>query len=306
MANGKTKRNVALAGLGIGLLFLLGAGFADDEEPDEPGPDPDPDPDPGLPPDPFIFVPGVIDPPEPPGPFDPGIPWAPFTPPGEDPWNPTVYEHPSNYPTPGTFHQVESGDIFLGKGKARNMAWAALYEGAYAAAIEVGGVDEDEARAFAKHTADKASNRAKYTNIIQCSPWNDALYGTWGYADKSYPGPHGRAIRLLPHHPDNRSLIMQRQPPLRNVKMKTPNDKGKGNGGAIDSEYRDTWEYLWFPPLNLERLYSTGEITTEGLSWDDGSSMMLPPPEIWALGIDVLEDPGLPEYGCLGAEQELG
>ncbi len=309
---GKTKRNVAIAGLGLGLLFLLGAAADEDDDEDEgsPGGQPPPEPDPeDVVPTEVIFVPPEDDwePPEP-GPVVPDRDFAPWVPPGEDPINPADWEHPDNYPTPGKFHQVVWGDMFFGTGSAHNIAWAAIYEAAYQAAVEVGGVDDAEARAFAKSIAGKSSNRGRYTTLIQCSPWNDALYGTWGYkSGKSYPGPHGRAIRMLPDHPPNRDYIMlQRKPPLRNVQMRNPNDKGKGNAGAVDEQYAETWEYLWLPPLNLERLWNNRELTTEGVAWEDGSSVMLPPPPIWNLGIDVLSDPGLDAYGCPGYEEALG
>lgn len=314
----KTKRNLALGTLGLGLLFMLGMGGDEDEDDDgdedldEPGtpggqtPEEDPN---EL--DPLIFIPWTGDWPlpsdEPTEPADPGsdVPFAPFTPPGEDPWNPTVYEHPENYPTPGRFHQVVSGDIFFGKGSRHNLAWAALYEAAYQAAIEVGEVSDDEARAFAKLTAGKGSNRVKYTDLILCSPFNDMLYGTYGYGKQAHVGPHGRSIRMMPYHADNRALILQRQPPVRNIQMRSPNDAKKGNARAVSSELRETWEYLWLPPLNLQALWETGQITTEGLAWEDGSSMMWAPPEISNLGVDYIDDPGLREYGCLGGEMEV-
>ncbi len=320
----KAKRNAAIGGGLLAALLLLAMGMSGDDDDDDdddddgggsPGGQDPPPPDDDI--DPLdidyqvvISATGDIDPY--PGragpPSGPGgdVPWSPFVGPGEKPWNPAVYEHPNNYPTPGLFHQVVYGDLFGGKNSANNLAWAALYEGAYAAAVEIGGEDSEGAHAFAKVVANKGSNRARYRDAIVCGAWNDLLYATYGYSNKSKPGPHGRAIRLLPHHAANRDLIFQQQSPMRNIKMKTPADKGQGGGNAIDNEYRDGYEYLWFPALNLAELWNTGNITSEGMVWEDGSSMSNPPPEIWGLDIDVLENPGLSTYGCEEGESAFG
>lgn len=303
---------LGLAGLGLLLLGAGGAGGQPDDDDDDDdggtpgGQEPPIDPDePELPGDVSVVITDPIDWGDPVSPkFPTGeFPWVPWTGPGEEPWDPGQWEHPNNYPTPGTFHQIEYGDIFGGTGSAHNLAWACLYEAAYAAAVEVGGELDDAARAFAKSIAGKAANRARYRDLIQCSAWNDALYGTWGYSDKSTPGPHGRAIRLLPHHPDNRAAIFSRQSPLRNIRMKKPADKGQGGGTAIDPEFREGFEYLWLPALNLVALWESREITSQGMVWEDGSSMSNPPPEVWALDIDVLEDPGFDTFGCEEGEQ---
>jgi len=313
VASSAQKKGAAALGFGALLLLLLGLGGEEEgdeeeEDLDEPGTpggqeptSPFDEPIPAFPQEPFeptVYIPM--------GPQTPGgdFPFAPFVP-GEGPWNPGVWEHPSNYPSPGTFHQVESGDIFFGKGSRHNLAWAVLYEAAYQAAMEIGGTDDQGARTFAKQIADKGANRIRYTDLILCSPFNDLLYGTWGYGEKSHPGPHGRSIRMLPYHAGNRELIFQRQPPVRNIEMLTPAAKNTGSAGPISSEYRETWEYLWLPPINLQALWNDRRITTEGLAWDDGSSMLYPPPEIWALGIDVLEDPGLSSYGCEQGETSM-
>jgi len=309
------KKALAIGGLITGLLFLLGMSSDDASgELDEPGtpggqPPPDPDPDPSDP-DPeipiYTFIPWDPEPQDPGGGGfnDPTMGHVPWTDPtaGDKPWNPLQYEHPTNYPTPGTFHRVQWGDIFGGQGSAKNLAWACLYEAGYAAAVEVGGANDEEARAFAKSIASKGANRAKYRDLIQCSAWNDVLYGTWGYGSDPQPGPHGRAITLLPIHADNRERILSRESPIRNIHMRKASDKGKGNAHAIDPEYRDGYEYLWMPALNLVALWEQRRITSEGMTWDDGSSMMNPPPEIWDLGVEVLEDPGLDTYGCLEGE----
>jgi len=299
------KGKIAAAVAALALLVGLGFAYADeDEEPEDEELDDD---------EPIVVLPGPGEIDEPDVPFvvmpttgeidEPEI--GPMIPAGPAQWDPTVYEHPNNYPTHGLHHQVVKGDIFGGKGGKHNMAWAALYEAAYEAAIEHGQVSDADARVFASALAGKAANRAKYINLILCAPSNDLTYGTWGFGSKPPIGEHGRSIRLLKIHPDNRSRIMNQQPPIRNIELGEPADKRTGTGGAIDPEYREEYEYLWFPRLNTERLWDASEITTEGVAWPDGSSMMLPPPEIWDLGINTLEPLPIDTFGCMGAEEEV-
>lgn len=316
MASGKAKRNAAI-GLGALVLLLFGtAAMASEEDGDDLDPDPDPDPDGD---EPWVFDPDAIpdlDPgggdeqPQPEDDGDGGEPWVfdpdalPDLDPGggeaDEEYRPERYEHPDNYPTPGLFHRVESGDIFFGKGSRHNMAWAALYEAAYQAALDEGGVSDAEARTFAASIAGNSGKRSQYVTLILCSPWNDALYGTYGFGSSAYEGPHGRSIRLMPYHASNRQRIRDGLPPIRNIELGKVSDKRKGNAGPITNEHRKTWEYLWFPPLNLRRLWESGEITTKGLEWEDGSNMLWPPPMIANLGIDTMQDLGNREFGCLG------
>lgn len=302
MARKTGKRAAVIGGGLIVLALLVGFGYAEEEpeepEPDEEEPDEEEPEEPEIPFFPAVF--GKVIPEEPPtiGPIQPAVPIP-------TPWDPSVYEHPSNYPTHGLHHQVVKGDIFGGKGHSHNMAWAALYEAAHEAAIKHGGVSDADAHIFASALAGKAANRGKYMNLILCAPSNDLTYGTWGFGKKAPIGEHGRGIVLLYIHPDNRARIFNQEPPIRNIEMGEPADKRTGSAGPIDSDYREAYEYLWFPRLNTKRLWELSEITTEGESWPDGSSTMLPPPEIWALGIDTLEDLPISTFGCMGAEEEM-
>lgn len=261
----------------------------DDEEPEGGGEEPEPEPEDEEPIDVVI-----IDPED----------WWPDDDEGE--WHPERWEHPDNYPTAGLFYRVEKNARFFGQGSRLNIAWAALYEAAYQAAIEAGGVTDAEARTFAKSIAGNSGKRSQYTTLILCSPWNDALYGTYGFGKSAYEGPHGRSIRLMPYHASNRERIRNRQPPIRNIQMRTPADKKKGNARAISAEHRKTWEYLWLPPLNLDRLWASGSIGTQELEWEDGSNMLWPPPMIANLGIDTMEPVGDREFGCLGVTGTFG
>lgn len=259
----------------------------DDEQPDGGGGEPEPEGE-----EPIDVV--IIDPED----------WWPDD--DGDEWHPERWEHPDNYPTAGLFYRVEDGARFFGQGSRKNIAWAALYEAAYQAAIEEGGVSDAEARTFASSIAGNSKKRSAYTTLILCSPWNDALYGTYGFGKGAWEGPHGRSIRLMPYHASNRQRIRDRLPPIRNIQMRTPADKKKGNARAISAEHRNTWEFLWLPPLNLKRLWEQGTIGTQGLEWEDGSNMLWPPPMIANLGIETMEPVGDREFGCLGVTGTFG
>lgn len=190
-------------------------------------------------------------------------------------------------PTVGAFYQVRKGDTFFGRGP-QAIAYNALVD--FARGI---GMGEEEAASFAR------AHRVQYVDLILCSGWNDLLYGTWGYGSKAHAGPHGRSIRLIPKHADNRDRLSRGEPPLRVIQMRTPSDKRRGNAGAVDRAYVDGYEYLWLPGLNPEEAASRRVLTAEGAAWPDGSSVMNPPPEVYGLDFQVLEDPDLGTYGCV-------
>lgn len=308
-----TKRGAAAAAL---LLLLFGVAAAYQDEEDEGEPDDEPPDDGEDEPvdvviiDPEEWWPDDTEPEEEPDdnggivPVDIIDPEEWWPPEDEGEWHPEKWEN--DYPTPGHFYRVQSGDRFFGHGSAHNICWAALYEAAYQAAVEEGEQGDGAAREFASSIAGRSGKRSQYLELVLCSPWNDALYGTYGFGSSAYEGPHGRSIRLMPYHASNRQRIRDRLPPIRNIELGKPSDKKKGNAGPITSEHRDTWEYLWLPPLNLRLLWETGEITTRHLEWEDGSNMLWPPPMIANLGIETMEPLGDREFGCLGVTGTFG
>ena len=208
------------------------------------------------------------------------------------------------WPLPGTFYQVVSGDIFLGQnpGDAHSIVYSTLLSAAYHAAITVGGATADEAKDFAQHVAFSDNLRLDYYTLILCSPWNDALYGTYGYGDNigSFDSPMNRAIRLLPSHPDNFARISAGRSPARNISMGDASNPGDGSGKPIKSGERNL-ELLWLPAINLQILWDSKglQITTEGMEWEDGTTKLMPPPIVADLAADRVP-PGT--WGCTGFE----
>ena len=309
----KSQKQAAVVG-GLAVLALLLVSRKSSASPGEPG-SPGGPPMPGEDPD----GPGGFDPSEvviakpvfPVGPRVPGGGFKPYEAPDHGPIALGEFENPENYPEAGKFHQIEYGDMFFGTDLGSGpgpIAARALYSAAYQAAKEVGGKADDDAHLFARNVVKGtggAGRRVAYTDLIQCSGWNDFLYGTFGFGKKSHESPHGRAIRLMPHHPDNRQRILSGLAPRRNILMRTPADKRSGLGGPESGDYSGSLEYLWLPGLNLRELWDSKRVTTEETVWDDGSSVIQPPPIVADLGIDYGEEPSVAAFGCLDGTMVL-
>lgn len=242
------------------------------------------------------------EPPQPPPPDD-----DPDVPP---PFDPGPFETPptADYPTPGTLMQVKYGDILLGTkspkaGKGRSIAYTTLLTAGWMAAKEFGGVSDDEAGEFARLVANNSDNRVEYVQLIQCSPWNDALYATFGFGPQSWESPAGRALRFLPQHYDNRTRLILGKAPKRNIALGTPADKDAGTAFGQNQNERNL-AYLWLPKINLRVLWESGGtvVTTEGVSWPDGSNGIMPPPEVIDYGVENV--PESVSWGCLGFEAQ--
>lgn len=235
--------------------------------------------------------------------------------PGFTPFDPSDYESPSDadYPTPGTLLQVRYGDRLLGtysvenqgadaEGQAlRSIAYTTLLTAGFMAAQDHGGLDDEGAAEFAREVAYDGTNRVDYTQLIQCNPWVDALYTTFGFGSKAWESPAGRALRFLPMHYDNRERLTQGLSPRRNVELGEPSDRGTGNGNGQDSKERN-FAYIWLPKINLKRLWESGgvEVTTDDVSWSDGTNGIMPPPEVMDYGVENV--PASVAWGCLGYE----
>jgi hypothetical protein len=195
-------------------------------------------------------------------------------------------------PTPGYLYQVRAHDHFMGDG---GVLARALHQAVLDAA-QSKHWPADKAQAHANALAADAKARLAYLTIIQCGPWNDAMYATWGYGPADLPAAHGRAIRLMPRHDRVSDRLAAGQPPIRTLDRGTPSDKGSGSATGAGDQY----ELLWLPPLRSDALLDptrVRQVVTEGLMWADGSSKYDPPPSIQALGI--ANAPAGP-WGCTG------
>lgn len=182
---------------------------------------------------------------------------------------------PSNYPTPGRFHQIGGENSGTTLKKIARLALTTAY-------FKLLG-DFDEADLRARRSA---SWRA-YRDLINCAPWNHALYGS-----KNQPGPyyydtpHGDHISMYPVHGRIRQALEQGEMLVRLVDEEDP----KSPAGGVHA-------FIWLPPLDLDAL-AEDEILVSREYWYTGDSMIMPPPEVVTFDVD-----GIPEsrqWGCLG------
>ena len=298
MAQDDGKKALVIGGAAL-LLFLLLSGSANADEPTTPPDEPQP-PKPTPPGTPPRGPGGLGSIPTDPGPVGPGgfgdLPSPPGLPEDDDP---PLGEILTSYPQPGHLYQVKQGDVFLGTG-SRSIVYRALQQAGYQAASAMGDSPEG-ASVFGQTVAGSAQNRTKYLQMILCSGWNDGLYGTHGFGGQAFEGPAGRSIRLLPVHANNLQRLRNKQTPIRNIQLRTPADRGKGNAKAVDSSISGSFELLWLPAINYTRLFESRgtDLTTEGIVWDGTQwPMTQPPPWVAQLGISVDESVNRTTWGC--------
>lgn len=134
-----------------------------------------------------------------------------------------------------------------------------------------------------------SANRDAYTRLIECSPYNDAVYNVklseWAFhARFRNDQPYG--ISGYPQHYDNLLRMKQgipvRRAALRNHMSKTSEPVPGGRRHA------DMWLPLLKPGTEVVGPNSVA-------TWQDGSSAINPPTEILALGFENVPSG---EYGC--------
>ncbi|MBC24711.1 MAG: hypothetical protein CMJ32_12460 [Phycisphaerae bacterium] len=195
------------------------------------------------------------------------------------------------YPEPGSFYRVEQGDTLNSIAKQALGSAAALQAQAM-------GATQPQAQALAVEAANRTAWRNGYKNAIGCSPWNDMVYGTWGFTS-AYKNPEsGRAIRLRPKQADQAARMAQGMAPIRNERWGKPSHAGNTNLNPIknnDPAFSE-YELLWLPGIDLATVVVNG---ANGLELNAGWyqigaypmsdwTQIVPPPEIMALGF---EDP---------------
>lgn len=237
-------------------------------------------------------------------------------------------------PIGGAFYRVKKGD-WPGYGTSgtsnltnanKGFAVAVWYirRELYEAARERGGLSDQAAWAWVNNAVGGSrviSPANKALDVILCSAFNDACYGTWGYCGdiaiqkgrcpssmRNHPGPHGRAIRFLTDHAPNISRFKSGDVAARYAGI---GNAGSAGDGTSDNKTGKKGYYpeLWIPKLDRERLWATGggdfpqqiEVEPTPENWDDSSPMSSPPPFIMRGG-EILDFSGslhLPmAFGC--------
>lgn len=134
--------------------------------------------------------------------------------------------------------------------------------------------------------------------LIECAPTNDAVLssplaelGSKGNPGSGHYAPHGRGISFHSVHAPNLVRMRAGMPMLRTVV-----NGGRADGAGAEHDGRGGHPpTLWIPLLNLDALRE-GAVSTRDMFWPDGSSTIVPPPEIMGLGKPENVAPGL--WGC--------
>lgn len=183
-----------------------------------------------------------------------------------DPWEIVdEWTSPENKPLPGTLFKPKAGSGWGIASVARE-------------ALENAGIPNP------KNQNGVFANQLALRNMIECSPWNDALYGVAGAGGKG--GPGGRGINLNASHADNLHRMTSGLPPRRAATGKASHD---GTGGHLP--------FIWIPKLE------TGAPVPVVAQFEDGRSGINPPAEILAFGIENVP-PGI--YGCEPYQEAAG
>lgn len=133
-----------------------------------------------------------------------------------------------------------------------------------------------------------AQNRIAYLRLVECSPYNQALYtvrlseNAFGQRFRTDPDV---GVSGNPQHHDNRNRMMQGLAPRRAAAKHSMTAHETVPGGGRHA-------FMWLPLLKG----GTEVVGPNAVAvWQDGSSAINPPPEILALGF---ENVPAGEYGC--------
>jgi hypothetical protein len=173
-----------------------------------------------------------------------------------------TWENPDNYPQPGTFHQV----YFQGEHNSGHTL-KHIAQKAIAQAVMLLTDDAELAQAM----SDDPEIWGAYRALIDCSPWNHALFAVrHGSGPSGYDSPTGEQVSLAPLHDDVRAALAAGRSPRRAI---TGPSTHKGGGH---------FAYPWLPPVDGGALLE-GVVRIPSKLWDSGDIRLMPPPEVLAL-----------------------
>jgi hypothetical protein len=190
------------------------------------------------------------------------------------PWSaPTLHER--NYPTPGMFFDANNPD-----GAFAFTTFEALIVAALGSALSMAGANANLAT---DHGGVGTRLRRELRDLIQCSRWNDSLYGTsnMGFAGGAdMLGPQGRGINWRPHHSNVFGTLSQGQTPARTTKI----------DGARLAQHMSANQLplIWIPAVNLHLLSGPNPtVSVEGMTWTDGTPTSEPPPTVASKSVQM-------------------
>jgi len=195
----------------------------------------------------------------------------------------------SDDPTCGQFYQSRRGDVWLGEHE-QSITYRALYRTTLVVAT-IQGVEDP--KGVAQRNASDPGMRKAFFDLCVGQAWGDETYGTYFLSTKDPVGPHCRGIPIVRFCADNRQRLLDGEAAMRVLPVGKPEHYGLGwpnrktlHGTSL-GRLRLKFPFLWLPVLNPDQLLR-GIVTTRGMSWEDGSSALEPPPAIVRLRVVVL------------------
>ncbi len=174
--------------------------------------------------------------------------------------------------TPARFYAVRKGDT-IPKIAARLVRETALD------AARGRKMPKDTARQWADQLSRSHGLIRQAEDLINLSGWNDEVFGSPAL---ERTGHHGRAVDVSPVHDDVAEQLGRGDTPRRNLSA----------DGEPTNPGRRSRPFLWIPGTNPEIFASAmidkkdvQAMTCHGVSWDDGSSTMWPPPLVTERGV---------------------
>lgn len=155
------------------------------------------------------------------------------------PW-PGLVLNAQNYPTPGMFFDANNPQ---GAFSFRGMN--SFVKAALGTALSMAGLDPNIALA---NTATARSMRKEMLDLIQCSKFNDGLYGS---SSSSMPGPMGRGITWEAKHADVFGLLQNGKMPFRTIDA-----QGRRLPKYVE---QNQLPLVWVPAVCLDALHD-GEV----------------------------------------------
>lgn len=157
-----------------------------------------------------------------------------------------------DYPKPGHFYQIKSGD------NLSTLVRQALNN-------EVAGAGQN--------------NQSRLNYMKMCmnvgEKWNKKTYGS-SRTSQAFPAMYltdgsGLAAAFLPRHANVLQHVANGKMPPRTILP---------NGNKIAGAEGSSFALLWFPPISRDDLEQNGVVTCAPFNWDDGSSTIDPPPQL--------------------------
>lgn len=191
------------------------------------------------------------------------------------PWN-TPGQDRANYPTPGLFADVGGPQVHDYSAGLSSVAKAALNSAMAMAAALGHNVSYGQTIMKANEAAGSGPGAVKRNlmkamrELMEKSQFNWKTYGT--------NGTGFNVLSYLPRHNNNLARMKEGLTPKRGIRFDGAHISGQGTRQP----------QFWIPGINLQMLAGQNPVVTvAGMTYNDGSSTLEPPPSVQRLGVDT-------------------